>query len=678
MNFPRLLFVLVVLLPLLFSCCTEKLEPIAPTWDVDITVPLASRLHTMLSVVEKQPSLTTQGPGGTQIIYHSSMAAAPDSVKDRITLTVDPSVRSVKVGVFGLSAESLAVPFQLPGFTPGDTLPFIPPTTIAVPDVQDTISNFLVATFESGTITMSFRNNMPDTVIIVNDVVLSDSVQQLATFSFAGTRLWQNQTATRTASLAGKTVRRIVTVSNIAFQLVGRPGPVPLPSGPMLNASVSMTSLRARSAYVAFIPPQRLTNNDTTFLGLSDSTLAKEVLFKKGTLRLNFVSRVQVALKMIYKFPEVLRPIGPGVPYVDSLSLAAHDSGVSLIALPGIRIKSLDGDLIRSLQAISSLDLPGSVSPVTLNDTDKVSVTLTSIGDLTADSAAAVIKPTWIDVNRAVALNLADFSSKLSAQFVIPSGGLHLDAFSTIGFPMDLNLQISARNPSTGVTMVLNIPPSQRRIFPGKSTVVFDSVAVGTFLTGLSPKLPDSVKVTGNVLVNPPDVYNPTLAGVGTILSSSYIQDTVVVDVPLRLSLTNGIYRDTVALTELSDRKEQLDQTNSGTVVLEIQNALPLQAGIQVYFLDSTGTRVLLRVPQSGVPIAVPPATVDAGGNVTAPVPSTTTIVLSTADIRAMTPSKKLACAISLATAPGGPVRVRTSDYIALRLWSKLSYRVSK
>jgi hypothetical protein len=676
MKIPRLLPLLVVVLPLLFSQCTQKLSPVAPTWDVDLTVPLANRLHTMLSVVEKQPSLTTTGPGGTQIVYHSSNGTPPDYVGDRITLTVDPSVRSVKLGVFNLSAESLAVPFQLPGFPPGGTLPLIPEATIGVPDVQDTLNNFLVATLESGTITMSFTNNMPDTVEIVNDIFLSDSVQQLVTFNFKGTRLWKNQTATQTASLAGQTVRRIVRLSNLTFHVFGRSGPVTLPNGPMLNASVSMTALRARSAQVAFVPPQRLTNNDTTWLALSDSTILKEALIKQGVLQLNLRSRVAVGMRMTYTFSDVLLP--SGAPYANTVSLPAYGSALMIDSLQGIQFKSHDGGLIDSLRAISSLELPDSMFSVTLSDTDKVTVTATSIGKITADWATAVLKPTWIDVNRAVALNLTDLSSKLSAQYVIPSAGLKLDAFSTIGFPMDLYLQISARNPSTGATMVLDIPPSQRRIQSGKDSVVFDAAAVGAFLTGLSPKLPDSVKVSGNVLVNPPDVYNPTLAGVGTISSSSYIQDTVVVDVPLRLSLTNGIYRDTVALTELSDRKEQLDQTNSGTVVFEIQNALPLQAGIQVYFLDSTGTRVLLRVPQSGVPIAVPPATVDAGGNVSAPVSSTSTILLSTADIRALTPSTKLACAISLATAPGGPVRVRTSDYIALRLWSKLSYRVSK
>ncbi len=678
MNIPRLLPLLAALVPLLASCFNDRLEPVAPTWDVDLTIPLANREYTMLSVVEKQPSLTTEGPGGTQIIYHSSMSTPATVVGDKITLTVDPSVRSVKVGVFGLAAESLAVPIQIPGFPPGATLPFLPDTTVAMPDVHDTIATFRVATLESGSVTMTFRNNMPDTVVIENDIVLSDSVQQIATFSFANTRLWQNQSASRTASLAGKTVCRIVSLSNIVVHIVGRPGPVTLPSGPMLRASVSTSSLRARSASVAFIPPQRLTDNDTTFLALSDSTIVKEVLFKQGTLRMDFASRAPVALTMIYRLPEVLRPAGGGTPYSDSLSLAAFDTGSSTIPLAGIRIRSQDGDLIRSLEAVSSLALPGSLTPVTLNDTDKVIITLSSIGSVMADSASAVIKPTRIDVRRAVALDLAEFSSKFGGQFAIPKAGLHLDALSTIGFPMDLNLRVTARNTTTGTTVVLDIPPSQRRVLPGTSVIVFDSAAVGTFLSALSPKLPDSVRVVGNVLVNPPDAYNPTLAGVGTVASSSFVQDTVTMDVPLRLSLTGGVFRDTVEMTELSDHKDQLDQTNSGTMVVEIQNAIALQAGVQLFFLDSTGTRVLFRLLQNGQPIPVPPATVDAQGNVGAPTPSTTTIVMSTADIRAMTPAKRLACSISLATTPGGPVSVRTSDYIAIRLWSKLSYRVSK
>jgi len=675
MNFLRSIVVLALLSLLLSSCFNDQLEPVAPTWDVDLTVPLANREYTVMDLVDKEPSLVATG-AGNQLVYHTRMVAPLDSVKDAISLNPTPSVRSVKVGVFGLDPVSLSVDFNFPFLPPGSTLPGLPDTVITVADVYDTVSSFTAATFESGTIEMTVQNNLRDTLVIQNDILLHDSTHQVAALTFAGTRLARGQQAVRSASLAGQTVTRIVRLSGISFHLLGKPGSVTVPAGPLVRSTISMTLLRARSAVVAHIPTQRLTDNDTTFLAVNDSTILKNILFRQGSLRLDFESRVQVDLKLIYRFPEVLRPAGVTfATYFDSLFLPRFGTGTKLIATPGYKIRSTTGDLVRSLEVISSLDLPGADN-VTLHDTDKVVISFSSVGKVVADSAEAVLKPTWITVNTGVALGFGDLPKKFSGQFAIPAASLRLNTLSTIGFPMDLYLQITMKNPSTGLPVVLAIPAAQRRVFPGNSIIIFDSTTVGSFLTGASPGFPDSVHIAGSVLVNPPDTYNPTLAGVGTISGRSFIRDTVTFDVPLKLSLQNGTMRDT---TSVSIDRESVDKTNNGTLYVEVANSLPLQVGVTLYLLDSTRSRVLLRIPQAGQPpIAVAGATVDAQGNVSAPVQTNTAIALSSPDVRALGRSKNIAYSLSIGTTPGSPVRIRTTDKVNLRLWSRLSFRVSK
>jgi len=669
---PRRVTVLLALVSLLLpSCFNDQLDPVAPNWDIDLTLPLANREYTVMDIVDKEPSLTTTG-AGNQLVYHTNIIAPVDSVKDAISLDPTPSVRSVKVGVFSLDPDSLTVDLTFPFLPPGNTLPGLPDTTMNVADVFDTLTSFTTVTFSSGAVEMRIQNNLRDTIVIQNDIILSDSTHQFAALNFAGTRLAFRQQAVRSASLADQTVYRIVRVSGISLHLLGKAGAVTIPLGPLVHSVISLKSLRARSAVVAHVPVQRLSDNDTTFHAINDSTILKSVLFRQGRLRLDFQSRVAVDLNLLYRFPEVLRP--SGATYSGGRFLARFGTARDSISLPGIRIQSVTGDLVRSLQVISSLDLPGGDN-VTLHDTDKIMISFSSTGKVIADSIVGVVKPTWVNVSTAVPLNFGDVPKRFSGQFALPSASLRLNTLSTIGFPMDLNVQISMKNPTTGVPIVLAIPPSQRRILPGNSVIVFDSTAVGSFLTAASPGFPDSVRVVGSVLVNPPDAYNPTLSGVGTVSGRSYIRDTVVFDVPLRFSLQNGTFRDT---TSVEIDRESVDKTNNGTVYVELQNSLPLQVGVNFYLMDSTKTRVLLRLPQSGQPIFVAPATVDAQGNVSASVQTNTAIVMSHADIQAFARSKNLGYSLSVGTTPGGPVRIRTTDKIHIRLWSKLSYRVAK
>jgi hypothetical protein len=668
MNSFRTILFLALLPILLVSCLNDPLEPVAPTWDVDLTIPLANRGYSVMDVVNKEPSLVSSGQG-TQIVYHNRIAAPGDSVRDAIALNPTPSVRSVKVGVFNLDQDSLSVDFVFPFLPPGSTLPGLPDRLIDIADVPDTIKTFTIATFESGTLSMTFQNNLRDTVVIENDLLLFDSTHLIATLSFANTRLAAGQSAVRSADLAGQTVSRIVRMSGISFHLLGKPGTVTIPTGPLLHSSISFTSLRAHSATVAHIPAQLLTDNDTTFLAINDSTILKDVLFRQGTLLLNFQSRVAVDLRLIYRFLEVRRPTG--ATYSGSLVLPRFGAEQDSIALPGVRIQSVTGDLVRSLEVISSLDLPAADN-VTLHDTDKVIIAFSSPGKVIADSAVAVVKPTWVNINTSVALNTGDLGKKFSGQFQIPVASLNLMTISMLGFSIDTYLQINVKSPTSGQQIVLPIP--QRRIQPGIPDSI--TIDVGNFLSSASPRLPDSIRISGSVLVNPPDLYNPTLSGAGSISGRSGIRDTVTIDIPLRLSLIGGVFRDT---TSLDFKASDIEKMNTGTVYVEIQNSLPIrQDSVYFYLLDSTRTNRLLRLPKSGPPIAVAAATVDAQGNVAAPVMSTTSMTLDSDDIKALSRSKNLVYAVGIGTAAAGQVRVRTSDSFHIRLWSRLSYRVSK
>ena len=668
---------------LLQSCFNDRLKPVAPTWDVDLTFPLASRTYTVADLIAKDPSVLHVGTG-SQVSYSTSVTAPRDSVADAITLGPQASTRSLKLGVFDVTPDlctNALVLSSLPALT---TMP-IPDTVVAFSDQLFTIDTFVDARFESGTVVLKFDNKLPTPDTILGPVTLSDAHGTIAVFTFPApsniipARGFQFATASLND---GQTINQNVRLSDLRFHIAGHASPVAIPDT-LIAASVAFVNLRAHDANFAYIPAQTINNNDTTHVSIADSTKLIEAVMLSGTIHFNFVSSIPLGLTLRYNLTDVQRRSGGAfVPYLDNVHLNSFGSGDKDVSLAGCRIKSLAGTIVDSLQTISSVDLDGTTTPVTLHDTDKVWINYSSSGALEADTAVAVLKPTRIDVHSVVGLNWGDLPKKFSGQVNIAAASLDVNALSTVGFPMDLSLVLSAKDPATGRQAFLPAPPVT--LNPNSNTisstpVSFDQAAVGQFIstfTAFSGKMPDSIRMDGFVIVNPSRFYNPTPAGKGAVSRRSFVSGTVNVDLPLKLSLTGGVYRDT---SSVGIQKDDIKQVNSGTMYMEVLNGLPVQLSITAYLLDSAKTRVLYSVPQSGTPVGVAAAGVNATGIVSSPVQSSSAIPLSNAEVQLMAPNKNIGYTISLVTTPGSPaVQFRSTDSVHVRIWSRLTYQVNK
>jgi hypothetical protein len=323
--------------------------------------------------------------------------------------------------------------------------------------------------------------------------------------------------------------------------------------------------------------------------------------------------------------------------------------------------------------------------PVTVNDTDRVEIRLTTSAPLGIDTAVAVIQPTWLDVNVPVAVDFGELPTRFSGQLNIPAARLGLQTGVTFGFPMDLYLVIGARTTTGGSWVYLSIPATQKRIQPGTSSIQFDATEVGAFLSQFSGRLPDTLTVVGQVLVNPPEVYSPTLAGVGAIGRGSSFRGSINLEIPLQLGIVDGSYRDTLSIGDTTGdgnadyavNRSRIRDINSGSVFIEIENGLPLAVGVQVHLLDPS-RRTLLTVPRPGQQVGVGAAAADGAGNVTAPSSSRSVIQLSSAEVRMFDSTQFVAYSLTFSTTPAaGAVRFRISDYVHVRVWTALSCRVN-
>jgi len=228
-----------------------------------------------------------------------------------------------------------------------------------------------------------------------------------------------------------------------------------------------------------------------------------------------------------------------------------------------------------------------------------------------------------------------------------------------------------------GDTVYLQIPAGQRRIAPGTTTIQFDQSEVGKFLSSFSSHFPDSVRLTGRALVNPPDIY-ATPSGVGRFGRSSSVCGTMNLQVPMNLGITSGTYADTMSFDGGSGGRDGLKDVNGGTVFVQVENALPVDLTLTLALLDSA-QRQVLALPQNGVPIHIAAAQVDAQGQVTVHAQSSITINLSQTEVQQFIPACRVGYSIGLATTQGAAtVTFHTSDFVHVKAWSEFGYRVNK
>ena len=666
-------------------CFNEPLEPVAPSWDTNLSIPLANRQYTLSQIVEKDTSLLRVGVGG-EITYATTITAPPTFIGDLITISPNDTTVDVKLGAFVVASPPLFAPIQIPWLPQGSSVP-IPDTTVTFADIPHTIPTFQRVTMESGTMSLTLQNNLPVPMDVLNPIQLLDSQGiVVATFAFTPATIPANSSRTAIDDLAGRTLDNDVRVAGLRFHTPGSSSPVPIPTGTLFSATISTNDLRARYAEFAEIPPQRLTDNDTTYLPIDDSTLVRELHLRTGRLQLQFNSRVDLDMLFKFQFRELQRRVGAGfVAYEDSLLIPARGSGSVFIDLTGDRIQAQSQALIRSLAVVSSIILPaGSGQPVTVSDTDKVAIAVTRQAAIIVDSAVAVLKPTWVTVSSEFPVNFGELPTRFSGQLNIPSAALGFSTQSSIGFPMDLEIEVGGRT-AAGDSVFLQVPQSQKRLQSGSDLVQFNPAEVGQFLSQFSGQLPERLRITGRVLVNPPDAYMPTLAGIGRVGRNSSFGGNLDLQIPLMLGIVNGTYRDTLAIGDTTGdgykdytlNKSRLNDVNNGKMYVEVRNGMPVQLGVSLRLLGLS-RQSLLVLPQSGQGVQITAAAVDGAGNVTLPAQSTSILEMNQSEIRQFNPAEFLTYSISLVTTPGSPaVRFRTTDFIRIRIWSTLSYRVN-
>jgi hypothetical protein len=662
-----------------FDCMNKPLAPVAPTWETQMTAPVSAKSYTLADLIGRDSSLIGIAPGGTQLFYATTFQADPTYVGNLLSLSPVSCSSQIALGAFAVPGTSSTLPITLPGTIPvGVTAP-ITPMTLALPPMAGSLTGLDSVTFQSGTLELRLRNNLPVAVTVEGPVTLADaSGRQCGTFDFSANGPIQPGTeSVASFDLSGVFLTHTISITGVTLSEKGSATPLAIPADNLIVATFVANNPVVRSAVVTELPPDIAAKNVTASLAVTDSNLVKELTVKSGTMTLHIQNALPVNANFTYAIHQLQTP--SGADFTDNVSLPAGGHIDRTVDLAGHRLHSLDGGFITAFDVAGSLSLAaGNAGRIRIQETDNIAFSLTTT-PIVADSVVGVIKPTWVAVNAVLPIRLGDLSKKFKGHINIPAANLRLLPESTIRFPMQLDLRLEAESDRGQLLSEMDIPRTTTNAT--MQPIDFVPGEVGRFLSSISGQLPDSLRVRGTVLVNPAyDVSSPQSVG-----SRSWFGGQMQVSFPLTCSLTGGGFADTASIGDTSGTGQPhtiVDPRTAGDINsiklhVVIDNGIPLQVAVKLQILDRAH-RLLLSLPQSAGDSVTIPAPAVVGGTVQSPAHAERIIQLTGTEIGQFNGAYAIAYDLSVATPGTGAVRFESTQTFNIRVWAEFAYQVNK
>jgi hypothetical protein len=676
-----------VLLSIIALQCIEMpLAPIMPTSDIQMSIPLWDVTRSVEDMFTKDTSKVKRV--GTGYEYVDNQVAAPVGL-DSIKVSPQPSVNQVTVGRVSVgpvptqtvtaTVGQLGIPT---GNVPGFPAPDFPAGSATFPTSNlDLSAQFDYVYINSGSLSLSVTNNLPVDITFPQPIVLKNNKTSLpadtaimASFLFPAT-IARGTSATATATLAGKLLRGSLKVNPIAFNTASRPGPFTINTTDGISFGFSSTPLVADSA-AAVIPNQQIVAINDSIITIDPTAVLQQATFSKGQFTFSLTNNLGITVGARLKFSNFVST----KPTLDTLiinqTLNAKSTFTQTVRLDTIQIVNGSptgpGTTMKFSVGISTVTSAG--AKATFTSSDFVRASFTPQNAFVVKSVTGIINPLTVPINAAVSVaGLGDADKKFKGSLVYDSVEIKIKFGISSGFPISHDLILYAIKKSAP-TRTLQIPKGT--IYPGLNTpgiiTLNNSTGLSTFLSQITPNLPDSFVVRGTVVVDSARVS-------GTIYDTTKIYPSLSLRIPLKIGFVGGSYTDVFAIQAAVDTAF-VEQVKKGTINFELTNRMPLAVSFRGAFLGRnplTGNRdTLLKVPTDGSPRTILGATVDGSGYaIDPPVVSRFAITLVGTDADKFSKADSFYVKMDIATSGGNnAVRIQSIDNIRVRASGNLVY----
>jgi hypothetical protein len=659
--------------------CIEPFDPVSPSWDVTLNVPVVNHTYTIQEIIDGNPSVFKADPTGV-LLYTTSVLIEPTTVGNSLRLDDDSTVfNSISLGTFSIDdALTTSRPVTLGRIAPAlgpfnGTLSPVPETRFDVPSIpMDTIEEFREATIVEGTFTVEVHNNFPtaiDSLTLSFYDQWSDKYGVMATVTFPAS-IPSKGSATQSYPLQPRKLGNRITFDASGI-LESSPNPVLIDTSAGVWVDVRFTEMKAEEGDARI--PEINYRTERTYRRSDPSSITQAVI-QSGQLRLAADIPFDGSGSISILIPNLTLPGGASFRPTIPIAPKQHYLDTT-IQLNGNEISARTQEITYTIDI--HVDDSGD-EYVHIDAADSVRGTI-SFSKIILKSFSGVLKPTSIVVRHSASIDDQSMNKLITGTVRFADASLDIGLHSPLqGFEFDLGGSISGINSRTRKTASLAIPGDQQRIRPGVDSIVFPGNAVAAFLNGFTPNLPDSL------LLNAVAVINPSGTEERTIRNTDSISATARFTLPFHFSITGAVYQDTVVFGDNEDKgssdisKDNSKNIQSARMSIELENSLPVALGIDTLRFLDRDKKELLTIPKHGQPAIMVQSGTVSGGVVTQPVKSTSFIELNHADAIQFASAAYIVISLGLETPATEPVRFRSTDWVRIKAWSTVNYRANQ
>lgn len=655
-----------------FNCSFQK--PSAPSWDVDVTIPLVSKVYTMEEIAEDQKSISADSTTGL-LSFEQTSELDEYRVGDQLDMADIENTFTLELGSFEIDSpgsEFTSVALN-EIYTEADLLngqnALVPAFVFETEKKElDPFEDFAYVVIETGQIDIIINNDLAiplgspitihvwdtgaDTVIIseTSNIQIAPGSSETITMSLDGRRLPNQLSIVMEGTSPGSGGALVLINASSLFEMGGE-----------------ISDLKVVEA-LAQIPEQTVSNEDN--MAITDSMVVTDAKVESGSILLDLGGNLPLDTWVIYRLPDFVTPQGETL--VDSFFVRKNTDIVNTINLANLSLRPEPADFsqqkIRFNWTIRTIDTGADMALVRSSDVMGADF---SLKNLKFEYITGRIGAQDIDIEQADIE--FDIPADLDSIF-FETAQLELEINNGINFPGRISMNIEGRNEAGSISFLsidAAILPAEQ---PGtvKKTVIILNQNNSNIKDFISI-LPNLLKVEGSFKLGDAN-------WVGTISKDNFVDGQVKISAPFSLRLPSQEIEGKALEMDIDEdvKKDILDNLANGSFTGELENHLPLGASVEILFgADSlsTFTNPLLSIG----PLRADEAPTDNDGYVSNSEMSNISFSLTEEQMKVFTSDNLYqAVRVLIDGTHGKFVKVRNTDYLSIKAYTRIRVKVNQ
>lgn len=586
---------------LLLTCLSCKKDLEKPQWDTQLLAPFAYTEMGIENIVKNGSAQTNADQSIDLFIRDTLYTLRLDSLVSVVTPTFDinKTLDSIKFGTapivtkitLGQIAKQMAMNSNPTTAAAGNfilssngtTQSFIPPiSNITGGPIPINISTILdTANIKTGYLDISITNGLPLAIQRVELEIRNANSPFAVVAQPAITNIAVNSSKTQSEDISGKHIDGTMNGNILDMDFAGGTN-VYIDTSDEVTVTLSVRDVTVSSASAIF-PAQNVVNDKSVnYLLDMGSVRLKKMKMASGFVKIEVFTSMPDSIFFSYSIPTAIKD---GVPFKTDTKVPPAGSSTTFIYDMTGYTMGLRGDPAINTdynglynELVGSIKYTGRKIPLTLNDFINVKI---SLENAKPSYVEGYLGDTTININGSIPLNVFNNITGGTLQFESADVAVVVD--NSFGVPGSASINsIVAHNGANSASATSSTTALGPGINGNPPIVTSSRVAV-TNATALINILPKTVDYAGSLQINPSGAFNDNQFAYSDYPVKAYLEFKM----PLSLIADQLQLTDTIAISSAPQLNSALKK---GKLNLIVDNGFPLDAEVQTYFLDGSGT----------------------------------------------------------------------------------------